>query len=128
MNIIDKRKSLEPCTESGWDAADLLLEAGLTEEDILSISRIGGSFLFLKNLKKPFFKVESHDYVIKGVLGDPFFRAAAYSGKMEELLRLLSSLSSEIPAHKDPGVRLFKKPQTIIIVGKEYEDEEKSHG
>ena len=51
MNIIDKRKSLEPCTESGWDAADLLLEAGLTEEDILSISRIGGSFLFLKNLR-----------------------------------------------------------------------------
>ena len=34
MRIIEKRKSLEPCTESGWDAVDLLTDQGLTEEEI----------------------------------------------------------------------------------------------
>lgn len=92
MKIIDQRKSLEPCTESGWDAVDLLLTEGLTEEDISEMRKIGGSFLFLRQLKKPFFKIESHEYVIKGVLGDPFFRAAAYREKMGEVLNILSSL------------------------------------
>ena len=86
MRIIEKRKSLEPCTESGWDAVDLLTDQGLTEEEITSLKAVGGSFLYLKQLKKPFFKLESHDYVIKGVLGDSFFRVAAYREKLEEVL------------------------------------------
>ena len=89
MLITGRRKSLEPCTESGWDAVDLLLEEGLTEEDILQIGRTGGSFLYMKQLRKPFFKVESHDYVIKGVLGDPFFRAAAHRSRISDIVRIL---------------------------------------
>ena len=94
MKIIEKRRSLEPCTESGWDAVDLLLEEGLTEEDILQLRKAGGSFLYLKQLRQPFFKLESHDYVIKGVRGDPFFRAAAHREKMEEVLEKIRSLEA----------------------------------
>ena len=78
MLITGRRKSLEPCTESGWDAYDILTDAPLSEGDILGLKQIGGSFLFLTNLKKPFFKIENHQYVIKGAVGDPFFRVAAH--------------------------------------------------
>ena len=94
MKIIEIRRSLEPCTESGWDAVDLLLEEGLTDEDILQFREARGSFLYLKQLRKPFFKLESHDYVIKGVRGDPFFRAAAHREKMEELLEKIRDLAA----------------------------------
>lgn len=85
MKYKEKRRSLEPCTESGWDAVDMLLEEGLTDEDIRKIGTAGGSFLYLARLKKPFFKVESHEYVIKGVLGDPFFRIAAHRDQISQV-------------------------------------------
>ena len=85
MQITGKRKSLEPCTESGWEAYDLLLAAPLSEEDIESLRRIEGSFLFLRQLKKPFFKIENHNYVIKGVLGDPFIRVGAHRDHLDIL-------------------------------------------
>ncbi len=89
MNITGKRRSLEPCTESGWEAYDLLLAEPLTEEDILSLRRIEGSFLFLRHLKQPFFKIENHHYVIKGVLGDSFFRVAAHRDDSDILEQFL---------------------------------------
>ena len=44
MRIIGKRKSLETCTEAGWDAFDLLTEAPLTDEDIICLRAVEGSF------------------------------------------------------------------------------------
>lgn len=78
MKVVEKRKSQEPCTESGWEAFDFILEEPIDEEVVLCLAKIEGSFLYLKNLKKPFFKIENHNYVIKGVLGDCFFRVAAH--------------------------------------------------
>ena len=63
MKIVETRKSLEPCTESGWDAVDVLLEEGLTDEDIRTIGKAGGSFLYLTGLRRPFFKLESHNHI-----------------------------------------------------------------
>ena len=88
MKIIDRRKSLEACTESGWDAFDLLTEEPLSDEDIESMRRIEGSFLYLKQLKKPFFKIENHNYVIKGVRGDSFFRFAVHKDHTGEIDRI----------------------------------------
>ena len=45
MKITDRRRSLEACTEAGWDAFDLLTEEPLSDEDIESLRRIEGSFL-----------------------------------------------------------------------------------
>ena len=92
MKLIETRKSLEPCTESGWDAVDLLLAEGLTEGDIRKLGELQGSFIFLRQLKKPFFKVEYHDYVIKGVLGDPFFRVAAHKDQIGAVLKSIEQL------------------------------------
>ncbi len=85
MKIIEIRKSLEPCTESGWDAVDVILEEELSEQDIRRIGTVGGSFLFLQKLRKPFFKIESGEYVIKGVLGDAFFRIAAHRDRIDSI-------------------------------------------
>ncbi len=81
MIITDKRKSLEACTESGWDAFDLMTGEPLSDEDIEELKCMEGSFLYMKQLKKPFFKIENHDYVIKGVKGDSFFRFAVHKDK-----------------------------------------------
>ncbi|MCR5791047.1 MAG: hypothetical protein K6G83_14290 [Lachnospiraceae bacterium] len=88
MNIIGRRRSLETCTESGWDAVDFLLDAPLTDEDIECLRQAGGSFLYLKQLKKPFFKIEDHTYVMKGVRGDSFFRFAFHREAASELERI----------------------------------------
>ncbi len=88
MKIIDRRRSLEPCTESGWDAYDLITEDPLTDEDIRSLRCMDGSFIYLKQLKKPFFKIESHNYVIKGVKGDSFFRFAVHHDHVDDVLHL----------------------------------------
>ena len=102
MRIVAKRRSLETCTESGWDAYDLLTNEPLSDEDIESLRKLTGSFMYLKNLKKPFFKLESHKYVIKGVKGDSFFRFAAHKDDMPELdhvIRVLDPESEEGFAH-----------------------------
>ena len=47
----------------------------------------------MKQLRKPFFKVESHEYVIKGVRGDLFFRAAAHRDFMDDTLKKIEMLA-----------------------------------
>lgn len=95
MKIVDRRKSLEACTESGWDAFDLLTDKPLSDEDIESFRDAGGSFLYMKQLKKPFFKIESHNYVIKGVRGDPFFRFAVHKDHVSEIDRIIRLIDQD---------------------------------
>ena len=72
----------------------MLLEEGLTDEDIRKIGTAGGSFLYLARLKKPFFKVESHEYVIKGVLGDAFFRIAAHRDRIDSMKQQILAIAA----------------------------------
>ncbi len=91
MKIKDKRKSLEACTEAGWDAFDLITEEPLDDEDIEHLRCIEGSFLYLRQLKKPFFKIENHNYVVKGVKGDDFFRFAVHKDHLDIIDRFLGN-------------------------------------
>lgn len=93
MIITGRRKSLEACTEAGWDAFDILTREPLADEDIESLRVAEGSFLYMRQLKKPFFKIESHNYIIKGVKGDPFFRFAVHRDHTDEVDKLISALS-----------------------------------
>ena len=93
MIITGRRKSLEACTEAGWDAFDILTREPLADEDIESLRVAEGSFLYMRQLKKPFFKIESHNYIIKGVKGDPFFRFAVHRDHTGEVDKLISALS-----------------------------------
>ena len=67
--------SHEPCVEAGWKAWDLYLSSPTDKEWVLSLRDLG-SLTFLSQLRKPFFKVESHHYIIKGILGEDYIRIA----------------------------------------------------
>lgn len=93
MKIIEKRRSLERCTESGWDAVDLILDEPMDDDFIMRFKRIEGSFIYLSMLKNPFFKVENHNYILKGVKGNDFFRVAMhrdYIDKVSEFVEILN--------------------------------------
>jgi len=73
--------------EAGWTAFDYLLDRPLTIEDIEKIGALNlGSFIFMRQLKQPFFKVENHHYIIKGVAGNDFFRIAIHRDDVENVL------------------------------------------
>ncbi len=88
MQIIDIMESRERCVEAGWFAYDIILPHPMDKEFIRSLRAIGGSFLFLEMLKSPFFKLESDHYILKGVLGNDFFRMAIHRDYPEELERV----------------------------------------
>lgn len=87
MRIRGITESRERCVEAGWSAYDFLLEEPMEKAFIVSLRDIGGSFVFLEMLKKPFFKLESDHYILKGVLGDDFFRMAVHADYVEEELK-----------------------------------------
>lgn len=87
MKIIERRKSLETCSEAGWFAYDCLLDGPTTREFIFSLKPLG-SFVFLDMLKQPFFKIEADHYFLKGVQGADFFRIAAHGDYLDEIDRV----------------------------------------
>jgi len=88
MKVTGRTEARERCTEAGWLAYDYLLDEETDRKFILSLRAFGGSFVFLEMLKKPFFKIESEHYMIKGLLKEPFFRMAVHGDYLSELQRL----------------------------------------
>lgn len=84
MHIIEKMESKERCAESGWYAYDYILDAPMTPKFILSLKPLG-SFVYLSMLAKPFFKIESDYFFIKGIEGNDFFRVAVHDEHHEKL-------------------------------------------
>ena len=84
MKIIKKMESKERCAESGWYAYDCLLDEKMEPGFIRSLRPLG-SFLYLNMLAKPFFKIESDYFFIKGIEGDSFFRIAVHDEHHEKL-------------------------------------------
>ena len=93
MRITGERESIEACTEAGWEAYDLITEVPLTDDDIEGLKELGGSFMYLKSLRSPFFKLEGQHFLIRGVRGNDFLRVAVHRDYPEELERIKSFLS-----------------------------------
>lgn len=85
MKIIRKEESREQCTEAGWYAYDYQLEQELKKEHILQFRELGGDFIYLTSLQHPFFKVEDHYFMIKGVEGKDVVRLSVYKAYEQEL-------------------------------------------
>ena len=77
MTITAITESREPCAEAGWFAYDWYLEEPVSRDFILALRPLG-SLLLLESLIQPFFKVENHYYIIKGVLNDDHIRVAVH--------------------------------------------------
>lgn len=87
MKVLDKVESRERCAEAGWFAYDFLLDQEIDPEFIRGLKPLG-SWVFLSMLSKPFFKVESEHFMIKGLLGEKHFRVAVHHEYEEELSRI----------------------------------------
>ena len=95
MQVIDIIPSRERCEEAGWHAWDVYLDRALDDEIITALRPLG-SWLYLSTLKKPFFKIESDYYFLKGLKGDTFFRMGVH-GDHEEELQKLKAFIENIP-------------------------------
>lgn len=78
MKIMKKEESRELCTEAGWYAYDYELEGAVVREDIFMLRELGENLVYLSSLKEPFYKLEAHDLMIKGVEGKSHCRLAVY--------------------------------------------------
>lgn len=85
MEVIEIRKSLEKCAEAGWYGFDFILGEPVSP-DLINYFGDMGNLIFLSALKNPFFKVETHDLIIKGICGKSEIRVAVSS--LEETTRL----------------------------------------
>ena len=83
MKITNIFRSPEPCTEAGWLAFQYELEHPINLDFILSLRPLG-SFIFLKTLAQPFFKIQNHHYMIKGLLNDTSIRVAVHREHLNE--------------------------------------------
>ena len=88
IRYLRTEESRERCAESGWYAFDLILSEGMDDDFIRSRRQVGGSFLYLPQLKQPFFKIESDYYMLKGVRGNDFFRMAVHGEHTDEVRRV----------------------------------------
>jgi hypothetical protein len=95
LKIIETRESLETCTEAGWNAIDCLLDEPMDDSFVESLRAIDGSFLYMKMLRKPFFKVENHNYILKGVKENSFFRLAFHRDSFSEAKKIIAILNGE---------------------------------
>lgn len=94
MKITNITRSPEPCTEAGWIAFQYELERVVCRDFILALRPLG-SFIFLESLSKPFFKIQNHHYMIKGLLNDTSIRVAVHRehlNEQEPIKRLIESL------------------------------------
>lgn len=95
MRVLEVISSKERCTESGWDAYDLILDEAMADDFIRGLKPLG-SFTYLSMLKKPFFKVENEHIFLKGIKGDQFFRLAVhkdYSQHVGEIVEFVNELN-----------------------------------
>lgn len=94
MKITNITRSPEPCTEAGWIAFQYELERVVSRDFILALRPLG-SFIFLESLSKPFFKIQNHHYMIKGLLNDTSIRVAVHRehlNEQEPIKQLIESL------------------------------------
>jgi hypothetical protein len=83
MKITNIFRSPEPCTEAGWLAFQYELEHPINRDFILALRPLG-SFIFLESLTQPFFKIQNHHYMIKGLLNDTSIRVAVHRDHLNE--------------------------------------------
>ena len=83
MRIIGITPSPEPCAEAGWHASQYLLDGTVSRELVMALRPLG-SLLLMDNLRQPFFKIENHHYMLKGLLGDNSIRVAVHREHEEE--------------------------------------------
>ena len=93
MNIVEIIPSRENCVEAGWYAYDYMLDKPV-DKQLIDALRPLGSMTYLGMLRKPFFKIDTAEYSIKGLEGDSFFRIAVDDQRRECLEKVNAFLET----------------------------------
>ena len=93
MRITAITPSPEPCVEAGWHASQYHLDGQVTRDFVLTLRPLG-SLLLLDQLRQPFFKIENHHYMLKGLLGDTSIRIAVHRDHEDQLPFILKYLQA----------------------------------
>lgn len=91
--------SPEPCAEAGWHAVQFHLDQPVDRTLIMGLRHLG-SLLVLEHVRQPFFKIESHYYMIKGLLGDTSIRVAAHHEHEEETHKTILDTLQHLDNHE----------------------------
>ncbi len=87
MKIIVITRSPEPCAEAGWHASQYHLDHVVDRRLAEALGTLG-TLTMLDRLRQPFFKVEHHHYMVKGLLGDTSIRVACHRDHAEEVEKI----------------------------------------
>ncbi len=93
MRITAITPSPEPCVEAGWHASQYHLDGKVTRDFVFTLRPLG-SLLLLDQLRQPFFKIENHHYMVKGLLGDTSIRIAVHRDHEDQLPFILKYLQA----------------------------------
>ena len=99
MKTIAITPSPEPCAEAGWHAVQFHLDQPVDRTLIMGLRHLG-SLLVLEHVRQPFFKIESHYYMIKGLLGDMSIRVAAHHEHEEETHQIILDTLLHLDNHE----------------------------
>ncbi len=100
MKVTDKRESIELCTESGWQAYDLVLDGEMDRDTILRLGHLG-DLTYLEMLRQPFYRIEQNYYMIKGLQGADRLRVAMLGGHEAILERVQEVIEGKQPSRSD---------------------------
>lgn len=87
MKVLQKRESMELCTEAGWYAYDLTTDEPISKPDIEALGSLG-IMTYLGMLSKPFYRIEAQYHMIKGLEGENTLRVAMLAGREEIVSRV----------------------------------------
>lgn len=100
MKITGRTRSTEPCQEAGWVPFTYCTDNPIDETFVMSLRhrldllRPGCSFLFMRRLARPFFKIQSDDCLVRGIIGDRQF-VVAVDGDDADKADMLVGVSEE---------------------------------
>ena len=79
MKILSLARSAEACQQADWQAFDVFFSSAVSRDDILSWGSLG-QLIYLQQLREPFFRIASSEFLIKGFEGRDNLRIAFVRG------------------------------------------------
>jgi hypothetical protein len=85
MKVVSTLESREQCTVMGWRAYDLFLDE---EVDESLARRLGdlGDFVYLGELRSPFFKVDTPTSSLRGIVGRDSIRVSGCRESIDDFM------------------------------------------
>ena len=82
MKLDRIERSAEECQQAGWQGWDIFFDTPITKEQILGWQALG-DLVYLPQLRQPFYRIASKDFLIKGLEGQNKLRIGMQTGFLD---------------------------------------------